>query len=97
MDDSIVLQSQVPLSPDCYLDQGHLDSSALGLNELPSPSCSKESEVAEWNVEAYPFDCLTLVESSVNLSRIFSLDNDEGEDKAERVIIETAKECIVKR
>ncbi|CAL1355633.1 unnamed protein product [Linum trigynum] len=91
-DTDLFLASQIPESADLQAPSIYTD-----FEELPSPSCSQATEDVNWNFEAYPFDLLSLVESSVNLGHIFSLGHDEGMDSVEKVITENAKEVHSKK
>ncbi|CAI0400845.1 unnamed protein product [Linum tenue] len=66
------------------------DSDTLD-SDLPSPSCVPASLDRVWDLSAFPFDLATLEDRSLELSRLFRLEQNSDGRQFELLIKETAK------
>ncbi|CAL1400979.1 unnamed protein product [Linum trigynum] len=60
--------------------------------DLPSPSCCNTEATNRWDLESYHFDVKTLIDTSIALSQLFDLGDDNGHVQIDGIISQAAHE-----
>ncbi|CAL1375705.1 unnamed protein product [Linum trigynum] len=62
------------------------------LRELPSPSCGLHESNQEWDLDAFPFNKESLIETCISVGKILDLSHKDGNEELERQISNSAEE-----
>ncbi|CAL1355156.1 unnamed protein product [Linum trigynum] len=61
-----------------------------GFSELPSPSCNTGGDQPRWILEQYPFNSVSLVNCTKDLSNLFGLEQGEGQGNLDDILASVA-------